>query len=131
MKRTLVICAAALALGAGLVLPTSQAHAGCDINVSVRNADSAEFDIRPSIQKVKIKGGTWRRLDKGYWGSGNRFEVDAGETYTDVYQAGFGCNKKRRYRFWIDCPDGSHRSVYYPSANGWTERQSFTASLSC
>jgi len=129
--------AASACLAAALVLSAGPAVAGCNINVGVRNGSATPIKVFDS-SKVKSRGGTWRRMSRGYWGAftDGSFDLGPGETYVDGYLATFGCNARRRYLFIVQCRNQatgimSEQYLYYPSPNGWTRMQSFTKTLNC
>lgn len=130
--RIILAAVAALTIAAS----AGTAQAGCQINVGVRNTGTSEITVSNGSQ-VKSRGGFWRRLRKGMWAysTGGSFKLGPGETFSDGYIATFGCGK-RRYRFIVQCVNPATGSMveqyhYYPSTSGWTERQTFTKSLSC
>ena len=133
------VCAAALCV-AVIGLAAAPAQAGCRINVGVKNTSAQQISVGRHASRVKSKGGTWRSLGTGYWGSSfgdyGWFILDNGEQYIDRYKAAFRCGAKRRYRFSIRCNDpatGTDVVIthYYPSATTWTTQQSFVANLTC
>ena len=121
-----------IALGSVLFLASAYAQAGCGINLGVKNTGSSSITLYNYIKSsAKIKNGTWRDLHHGLWGSGTKkkWTLAAGETYTDNYSASFGCGKNRRYRIYYWCSNNTNRTTYYPSANGFTKKQSLTINL--
>lgn len=138
-----------LAVCALLLLPAHRAHAGCQINIYVKNTGSARLKVYnkwahlPSDESsVKIKMGTWRGLYTGGWWPGytpgstpsERFELDPGQQDGDNYRATFNCGAKRRYKIPYSCTEGKYANrsftKYYPSETGWTDKQSVTIQLS-
>lgn len=129
MKTKIRLSAILLALA---VLAPSVLFAGCDINLNVKNTGNYKLDVSSYFSKAKIKGGSYRRLKNGLWFSSGK-TVKAGATEGDVYKATFGCSKKRRYKIYYYCRDGSQNgnafTEYYPSTTGWTTSQTLTVSL--
>ena len=132
MRKVLCIAIFCLLAAAG-----NDARAGCHINVGVKNTGDSDIKVFSS-SRVKSRGGSWRRLQNGMWAASydGSFVLAPGESYSDGYIATFGCGKKRRYRFTIQCRNAqtnrwAEQYFYYPSANGWTENQTFTKNISC
>lgn len=124
---------ASLAVVAVFVL-TGAAQAGCKINLTLVNDDSRTYRIfndSHNDTSVKTKGGVWRDLRKGHWFGGmTSIDVGSGADISDVYEATFGCSKKRRFRIDYRCASGGNKRVtYYPGPNSWTERQDVTIHL--
>lgn len=112
------------------------AAAGCAINLGVENTGSSSLWVQGELSKVKSRGGTWRRLGASNWAptGASSFHLQSGGTAIDVYNATFGCGKKRRYRIVYECGSGANRSArttHYPGASSWTKNQSPTIGLSC
>lgn len=117
-----------------MALAAGSAEAGCQIQISVQNVSNVrDADVRG---EAKSKGGSWRKMHKGNWGSRYGSEIHPGRTMTDIYSAAFGCGKKRRYKFVFQCqrPNssiGPFVTKYYPSRTGWTQEQQISLSVSC
>lgn len=107
------------------------ALAGCNINLSLKNAGTSIIQVWRNDSKVKSKGGLWRALYKGGWdGYGG---VKPGGTNDGIYKATFNCGSKRRYQIKYTCKTGPKVDTtfvdYYPGANAWDTRQSLTITL--
>jgi hypothetical protein len=133
-KAVGLVGAAAVGLSVYAAPTPAPALSGCRINVAVKNTGGALASVFnadkwyqfPDQTGVKVKGGVWRALSKGYWFMGQeRVSVQAGETKADQYQAGLSCSAKRRYRIYYSCDGGKNQgsrfTAYYPSATGWTD----------
>ena len=99
-------------------LHVNEASAGCRINISGRNDSnwSVWFSYRNS--KVKIKGGTWKKIFKGHR---DATMVEGHSNFNFIYDADFGCNVKRRWVFTLEAGDACNfeYSWYKPSNDGW------------
>lgn len=122
---------------------TGSAEAGCQIEISMNNNSSASSGTTYRGRKIarvygraKSKGGTWRKMHKGGWGTRNGISVSAGNTANTVYNATFGCGRKRRYEFTYQCRKpasklGPWRTKYIPSESDWTTAQQISFTLRC
>ena len=131
MRQTMRTCLIALTL---MSIP-GLASAGCKINLSVQAPGDTNIRVfNWGNSAVKSKGGVWRNLRFGQWISNKIMarSISAGGTFSDVYNASFGCSKKRRYRISYQCgPNREEKAYYYPSTSGWTTKQSLTINLPC
>lgn len=130
-----MLIAKKIALAAlGTMLLATPGHAGCKINLSVKNDENRSIKIlnaNNNDTSVRSNFGTWRDLRRGGWYSNSSLvTIGVGATKTDVYEAGFSCNSYRRFRIEYRCGSSNKSRVqYYPSATGWTRSQSLTVSL--
>lgn len=128
MRIGTAACAAAVvalaAAGAAVSSPR-----GCSVNITIHNTDTApaggdivEVDWKAS--KVKIKGGFWKKL-------GNTTQVVyPGDKEVETFKLDFGCGSNRRYKIVVnDQNTEQSRTVYHPSVDGWTTKQSFTVKV--
>ncbi|MFQ5736511.1 MAG: hypothetical protein ACE5GY_06560, partial [Thermodesulfobacteriota bacterium] len=104
-------------------LSPGRADAGCNINITATNTGHERAFIDPLEAKVKIKGGTWKKMFANIaWPT--LLALEPGERLVRVYKAFFGCKKKRRYKFVIwSYPEGKPscgRSFYIPGPNSFT-----------
>ena len=79
----------------------------------------------------------WREMRSGWY-----YVLESGKTAVGRYKARLGCGVKRRYRLRFTCHeveqspmnanlgfanrDVAHKTIYFPGAQQWTERQSVT-----
>ena len=111
-KLTLFIASCMLVFGMGI----ASSYAGCKITIEIVNKTSRSIIIDKKDSKVKIKGGTWRKIGK------NNTEVRGGEKVSIPFNATFGCKKKRQYRIsWSGQGEGGTK--YHPSTTGFTTNQ--------
>lgn len=120
-------------------LSGTDAFAGCQLNVYVKNISKESLNVKNGVlfgddSSVKIKLGTWRNLNTGGWFiDKDEFSLDSGQKNGDGFRADFNCGAKRRYKVRYICQGGKYEGSlftdYYPSAKGWTEKQSVTVNL--
>ncbi len=109
---------AALLLAALGTLGLGTAHAGCKIEIDVKNDTGHTISVDWRDSKVKIKNGVWKKLGT------NSQTIKKDKTKSHSYNATFGCNKQRQYKiYWSG--GGEDGWEYFPSTSGFTERQSF------
>ena len=109
----------AVAVAGALTLGASSAHAGCKIEIDVKNSTGHTITVNWKSSKVKVKNGIFKKLGT------NSQTIGKGATKSHSYNADFGCNKKRQYKvYWSG--GGEDGWEYYPSTSGFTEKQSFT-----
>jgi len=111
--------------------------ADCKINIKVKNVGNYQVQIINSTDSTgaKVKGGTWRPLNNGYWLKNEiTFWMNPGVTKGDDYSATFGgCDANRQYRIIYYCEAGPQKgssfTKYFPSATDYTTQQTFTINL--
>ena len=86
------------------------------LTVKVVNQDNEPINIDWHDSKVKVRGGTYKKLSNNT----NTDIILPGEHASIVYDATFGANVKRRYQISVNNGDSTKVKVY-PSHNGWTE----------
>ena len=119
-----------------LLIASYSAQAGCRINLSVQNTSNSTVRVNNDYflneSSVRNPAGSWRALEKGKWHDGQyQLILNPGVKKSDVYQAAFKCNKKRRYRIAYKCGQNGNRTKYYPSSTGWTKRTDVKIFLNC
>ena len=117
MFRKLMLAATVLTLPLGTAaLTDSPVEAGCDINVEVHNTGSQTITVDWGDSKVKVKGGTWKKIGS------SAVSIAAGDTKTEDFKATFNCGAKRRYK--IKSTEGSSsKTTYHPGTSSWTTAQ--------
>lgn len=89
---------------------------GCNLTFTASNTGKSNLKIASESQ-VRAKPslspsyGTWKRL----WSSDQY--VRAGQKWSDVVQADFGCSYVRQYRF-VVAYGGNEKAFTYPSSGG-------------
>lgn len=115
------------------VLTSESIHAGCSINLMVQNNGINTISIRNkgfAASSAKVRGGTWRKLHKGFWMVGvDRVILTPNQERGTNYRAQFNCGAKRRYQFKINCNNTTSFVQYYPSATGWTTETNILVKL--
>ena len=106
-----------LGVALGGLLFVSEASAGCRINISGRNDGPHPVHLSFHNSKVKVKGGTWKKIFR----VDDDLRVEAGTRFNYVYQASMGCNVKRRWLFTLINGEGCdfEYAWYKPSSTGW------------
>jgi len=126
MIRVAVVALATVAGGA--------AHAGCKINLTLKNTGRGAVDVwaRDTAQgssAVKSRNGLWSALGlPGAYPHG-RAKIAAGGQARTLLHATFSCGAKRRYRIIYECADGTQRTQYFPAVDKWTTQQDYTMSI--
>ncbi len=138
-----------LAFGLALGLAPMRAEAGCAINIKWKNSSYAPkspdgkkaghvyFD---RASKVRIKGGTWRKIWKVMRDDFDHLITSTakGESKSRVYKAAFSCKKQRQFKFVLVCVNGKAAqgvgpvdkvSFYKPSSSGWSRKGTTTIDL--
>lgn len=117
MFKKLMLAATALTLPLGVAgVGNSPVEAGCNINVEVHNTGSVAYTVDWGASKVKVKGGTYKKIGNSV------VTVNPGQTKTEDFKATFNCGAKRRYQ--IKTTEGTNsRTTYVPSTTGWTTSQ--------
>ena len=113
---------------------TGWAEAGCTINLTIKNTGDHLLQVYPSSSRVRNKRGFWRSLQKGYWfWTYPRVKLKPGQLRGDGYLANYKCAKPRRYHIYYKCLEGPKKgaelATYYPSADGFTTKQTLTIAL--
>ncbi len=90
--------------------------AGCNLTITASNSGTSNLKISTESQvrakpSISPQYGTWKKL----W-STNQF-VRAGQKWSDVVQADFGCTYVRQYRF-VVAYGGNEKAFTYPSSGG-------------
>jgi hypothetical protein len=90
--------------------------AGCNLTITASNSGTSNLKISNESQvrakpSISPQYGTWKKL----W-STNQF-VRAGQKWSDVVQADFGCTYVRQYRF-VVAYGGNEKAFTYPSSGG-------------
>lgn len=98
-------------------------EAGCKITIKVKNNKNHPITVDWKSSKVKIKGGTFKKLGT------NSQSVPPGQTVSHSYNADFGCNKNRQYKIYWSGSGGSDGWVYHPGPNGFTKDVTFTVKI--
>jgi hypothetical protein len=125
-----VVVVAMLGLAAGLPRPNPapavgvtatpvtlpDGSAGCNLTITASNSGTSNLKISNESQvrakpSISPQYGTWKKL----W-STNQF-VRAGQKWSDVVQADFGCTYVRQYRF-VVAYGGNEKAFTYPSSGG-------------
>lgn len=116
-RKRKALLAGILATGL-LTFGTSAAHAGCKIEIDVKNSTGHQISVDWKSSKVKIKNGVFKKLGT------NSQTIANGATKSHSYNADFGCGKQRQYKvYWSG--GGEDGWEYYPSTTGFTTKQSF------
>jgi len=94
----------------------SDGSAGCNLTITASNSGTSNLKISTESQvrakpSLSPQYGTWKKL----W-STNQF-VRAGQKWSDVVQADFGCSYVRQYRF-VVAYGGNEKAFTYPSSGG-------------
>lgn len=110
------------------------AQAGCTINLSIKNTGDHLLQVYPHSSRVRNKGGFWRSLQKGFWfRTYSKVKLKSGQLRGDGYLANYKCAKPRRYHIYYSCLEGPKKgaelATYYPSADGFTTKQTLTIAL--
>lgn len=89
---------------------------GCRLTISASNTGKSNLKIANTSQvrakpSVSPQYGTWKKL----WTT-NQF-VRAGQKWSDVVEADFGCTYVRQYRFTVSY-GGNEKAFTYPSSGG-------------
>ena len=113
---------------------TGSAQAGCVLNLSIKNIGEHRLQVYPRSSSVRNKRGFWRTLTKGYWFQEyTTVRLNPGQLRGNGYLANYKCAKPRRYKIYYKCLEGPKRgaelATYYPSAEGFTTRQTLTIGL--
>jgi len=92
--------------------------AGCNLTITASNSGTSNLKISTESQvrakpSISPTYGTWKKL----WTT-NQF-VRAGQKWSDVVQADFGCTYVRQYRF-VVAYGGNEKAFTYPSSGGTT-----------
>ena len=117
-KIIILIASCALVFGLGM----TSSYAGCKMTIEIVNKTNRSIIVDKKKSKVKIKGGTWRKIGK------TTTEVRKGEKVSIPYNATFGCKKKRQYRIsWSGQGEGGTK--YHPSTTGFTTSQTVTINI--
>jgi hypothetical protein len=93
--------------------------AGCDITVRAHNNGSANVTIDLEDSEVKVRYGSWSKLNQG----GTWVVNTGGEHESKVVSLDLGCNFNRQYKFLMRS-GGDDKYIHFPSADGFTESQS-------
>ncbi len=98
-------------------LQVNEASAGCRINIQGRNDGPHPVNLSYHDSKVKVKGGTWKKIFR----SDDDLRVEAGTQFHYVYDAALGCNLKRRWVFRLIKGEGcAFEHIWYkPSSTEW------------
>ena len=117
MNKPACILIAILVFVLGGLLHINEASAGCRINIKARNDSSSPVNLSRHDSKVKVKGGTWKKV----FGVNDDLRVEPHSNFDYVYKASFGCNVKRRWLFTLIDGEGCtfEYAWYKPSADGW------------
>lgn len=124
MRRPLLFIIAPLTLALGLLTFDAQdAHAGCKLNLTIKNTTGSTIEV--GKHRVKVKGGTWAKIVT------QKETLRDGESVLHTWNATFKCSARRRYEFTYrirnsENPGNLYTARYYPDASGWTTQQSFT-----
>ena len=86
------------------------------LTVEVINQDNEPIIIDWHNSKVKVRGGTYKKLSN----SENIDTILPGKNASIVFNTTFGANAKRRYQISVNNGD-STKLVYHPGQNDWTE----------
>ncbi len=117
MKTTMGLLAITLGLTLGGFFQVDEAAAGCRINIKGRNDSSAPVYLSYHNSKVKVKGGTWKKI----FDTDDNLRIEANSTFEYLYKASMGCNVKRRWLFTLT--NGGvcefEYAWYKPSSTGW------------
>jgi len=98
-------------------LHVNEASSGCRINIQGRNDGPHPVNLSYHDSKVKVKGGTWKRIFR----PDDDLRVEAGTHFHFVYNAALGCNLKRRWVFRLIKGEGcAFENIWYkPSSMEW------------
>ena len=98
-------------------LHVDEASAGCRINIKGRNDGPHPVSLSFHDSKVKVKGGTWKKIFHPH----DDLRVEPGTQFNYVYDAAFGCNLKRRWVFRLLKGEGCalEHIWYKPSSTEW------------
>ncbi|MEZ5730493.1 MAG: hypothetical protein R3E48_22490 [Burkholderiaceae bacterium] len=117
------VAAVALAVAA-----CGAAHAGCKINLTLKNTGRGPVVVKSSdnaqgSSAVKSRNGLWT------WIGLSSTPIQPGGQAHSVQSLTFGCGAKRRYRIIYECADGTQRTQYFPAVDKWTTQQDYTMSI--
>jgi hypothetical protein len=89
---------------------------GCNLTITAKNTGTSNLKISNTSQvrakpSLSPQYGTWKKL----WTTNQT--VRAGQSYSSVVQADFGCSYVRQYRFVI-AYGGNEKAFTYPSSDG-------------
>lgn len=84
----------AFAIAGIVAMSASSAHAGCKIEIDVKNSTGHQIPVDWKASKVKVKGGVFKKLGT------NSQTIGKGKTKSHSYNADFGCSKKRQYKIY-------------------------------
>ena len=92
---------------------------GCDITVRAHNNGSANVTIDLEDSEVKVRYGSWSKLNEG----GTWVVNTGGEHESKVVSLDLGCNFDRQYKFLLRS-GGDDKYIHFPGASSFTESQS-------
>ena len=136
-----------LLIPAVYLLTTLSAHAGnCKINFKIKNISPYGVSVKAQHSAdgrllketaFKRKGFLWRAVGKAQWepaadgAYGQVIDLPPNQIVGGTLKAPAKCKRKRRYRVMYRCHNGTQGvyTKYYPSASGWTKKQSVTVNI--
>ena len=118
----------AVYLGFALSTP-GVASAGCNITIKIKNEHSEMVTVNWHHSEVKIKNGFWKKISSDLSGTKIQDVMQPGDLVSRIYEADFGCDKQRQYRFEVFSGESNYWMEDYPGGNTFTTKTTFTVKV--
>ena len=105
------------------------ASAGCNITIKVKNEHTEMLTVNWFRSEVKIKNGWWKDVSKDLSGTKIQDVMQPGDVVSRIYEADFGCDKQRQYRFEVFSDESRYWMETYPRGSNFTTETTFTVKV--